>query len=370
MGRLGRSEKNKEIERIRKARPRFKGAYLRTITDSQEIYDISWTGDSKRNTRRMVIEKTASDEFFLHECARVVREMQCGDAIQKEQSFDTYLNAYVIKRNLTANSERSFRNSLSGFSFDSAENEKRVDFIRNSGTFKQGTIRLKLKAVKAFFSFVRKQGVEIENPIPDEKIRDGEPRTRVPTQEEITLLLTSVDATGSQTDRLYVRLLADTGARGSTIELITPSDMSADWNLRLYNQKQRKKMPLRTPIVNQDTRNLWTAVCDGKGENMPLFDHLCHDRLLRRMRALFPKKDGETLSVHSLRKAFVTRMVHDGVPIDVVSQLTCTSPTILLKHYTHCTQDDINELFGVNKPEEKKKAEIECPKQLKLFRHL
>lgn len=370
MGRLGRSEKNKEIERIRKARPRFKGAYLRTITDSQEIYDISWTGeDGKRNTRRMVLEKTASDEFFLHECARIVREMQCGDAIQKEQSFDSYLEAYVIKRNLTENSERSFRNSLTGFSFDTTENAKRVEFIRNSGTFKQGTIRLKLKAIKAFFNFVRKQGVEIENPIPeDEKIRDGEPRTRVPTQDEISLLLTSVDATGSQTDRLYARLLMDTGARGSSIELLTPSDMDNDWNLRLYNQKQKKKMPLRTPIVNQDTRELWTAVCDGRGENVLLFDHLCHDRLLRRMRALFPKKDGETLSVHSLRKAFVTRMVHDGVPIDVVSQLTCTSPTILLKHYTHCTQDDINELFRGEQDDEQ--AQPKLPRQMKIFRHL
>lgn len=338
--------KRKEIEQKRKKRPKFKGAYLRSVTETHEVYDISCTGkDERRITKRLTIEKSASDEFFLHECARVVHEIQNADALATAKSFDDYLDAYVRRGNLTKNSEQSFRCSLRGFGFDPAENRKRVDYIRYSGEYKQGTQRLKLKAIKAFYRFLAKSGVEIENPIGDEKIRDGEPRTRIPTQQELDLLFTSLDATGSQSDRLYARLLRDTGARGSTIELLRPQDMDGDWTLKLYNKKQQKKMPLRTPIDDPETRELWKAVCDGRSEDALLFDHSHHDRLLHRMHALFPKKDGETLSVHSLRKAFISRLVHKGVPIDVVAQLTCTSPTILLKHYAQCSQDDINQIF-------------------------
>lgn len=337
---------SKAIASKRKKRPRFKGAYLRTVTETHEIYDVSCMGkDGRRITKRLPIEVTASDEFYLHECARVVREMQNEDAAANAKSFDDYLNAYITRGNLVKNSEMSFRCSLRGFGLDPVANAKRVDYIRHSGEYKQGTQRVKLKAIKAFYNFLAKNGVDIENPVGDDKIRDGEPRTRIPTQQELDLLFVSLDATGSQSDRLYARLLRDTGARGSTIELLKPSDMDTDWTLRLYNQKQKKKMPLRTPIDDPETRELWTAVCDGRSEDALLFDHSHHDRLLRRMHALFPPKDGETLSVHSLRKAFISRLVHKGVPIDVVAQLTCTSPTILLKHYAQCSQDDINQIF-------------------------
>ena len=66
------------------------------------------------------------------------------------------------------------------------------------------------------------------------------------------------------------------------------------------------------------------------------------------MRALFGRDaNGETLSVHSLRRSYATRLARGGIPVAVAAKLLDDSPAIMVKTYISVQQDEVDQLYGV-----------------------
>jgi integrase len=333
-----------------------KGVYLRKIDGDVERYDITVEGkDGKKRVRHLAIPTTSTNDYFKAEVDRIRREIEQTEQIEFDDTIEGWINAYIHERKLVENSIVCFRNALRGFSLDPEENKRRVWEIEHSG-LKQGTQRVKLKHVKALFAFITSHGRPIENPVVG-KIRDGEPRTRVPSKAEIATLIQSVENTGSIIDQLYVRLLIATGARCSTIECVRPCDMDGEWQLQLYNKKLRRKYSVKTPIVDDTIKELWEKVVQGVSLTDLIFDHKCHNRLLERMSVLFPKDcNGESLSPHSLRRAFSTELARSGVPVKTAATMLDASPAVMVRHYITVQQDEVDAVMA--QMAEKRKREL------------
>lgn len=342
-----------------------KGAYLRALVGDEERWDVTVEGvDGKKRVRHVSVPRSASNDLYreLIERARaeiaVAETAECGDGLER------WIQLYIEERGLADNTSKTLRCACRGFSLDPEANRRKVVEMKAAG-FKPSALRTKLKHIKAIFSFMASKGVKIEQPV-EGKIKDGAPRSRVPTEEEIDILLRAVDASGSETDRLYVRLLMATGARTSTVEAVRPCDMDSDWGLSLYNVKLRRRYGILHRVLDAETQRLWTVCTATAPRDQAIFTHRHHDRLLRRMHILFGRDaNGETLSVHSLRRAYATRLARGGVPVAMAARLLDDSPQIMLRHYVTVQQGEIDALYGL-RPETPQGT----GKNVKIFKHL
>lgn len=325
-----------------------RGLYLRAIDGDTERWDLTVEGaDGKKRVRHLQIPTSTSNDAFRLEVERVRREIADAERIANTcTDLADWVNRYIEERNLSENSVKTFKKAVEGFGLDAEENRRRVLEMKAAG-YKQSSLRTKLKHVKALFAYVSAKGVPIENPVGEGKIADGAPRTRIPTETETKMLLQSVDATGDLLDRVYVRLLMATGARSSTMEMVRPCDMDDLGRLQLYNVKQKRRYGIRLPITDKETLRLWGIVTKDAAPDRPIFSHAHHDRLLRRMHALFPRNaDGETLSPHSLRHAKSTAMARAGVPVKTAATILDASVAVMCRHYITVQQDEVDEVFA------------------------
>lgn len=324
-----------------------KGAYLRAIVGEEERWDLTVEGtDGRKRVRHLTIPTTASNDVFKAEIERVRSEIAVAETSESGDGLERWISLYIEERGLAENTQKTLRCACRGFGLDPEQNRRKVLEMKAAG-FKPSALRTKLKHAKALFAFMASKGVKVENPV-EGKIKDGSPRSRVPTDGEIDLLLRAVDTNGGESDRLYVRLLMATGARTSTIEAVRPCDMNAEWGLQLYNAKCRRRYGILHRIMDGETKRLWQIVTANIPHDQPIFTHCHHDRLLRRMHALFGRDaNGETLSVHSLRRAYATRLARGGVPVAMAARLLDDSPTIMLKHYITVQQAEIDQLYGL-----------------------
>lgn len=331
-----------------------KGAYLRAIVGDEERWDLTVEGaDGRKRVRHLSIPTTASNDVFKAEIERVRSEIAVAETAESGGGLEKWLALYIEERGLAENTQKTLRCACRGFGLDPEANRRKIVEMKSAG-FKPSALRTKLKHVKALFTFMASKGVKVEQPV-EGKIRDGAPRSRVPTDVEIDLLLRAVDTNGGESDRLYVRLLMATGARTSTVEAIRPCDMDSQWGLQLYNVKCSRKYGILHRIMDGETQRLWQIVTATVPHDQAIFNHCHHDRLLRRMHALFGRDaNGETLSVHSLRRAYATRLARGGVPVAMAARLLDDSPTIMLRHYVTVQQGEIDALYGLG---ENKKSE-------------
>ena len=121
----------------------------------------------------------------------------------------------------------------------------------------------------------------------------------------------------------------------------------SDDRLQLYNVKQKRKYGIKIPVTDGETLRLWAIAVQDAAPDKPLFSHIHHDRLLRRMHAIFPRNaDGETLSPHSLRHAKSTAMARAGVPVKTAASILDASVVVMVKHYVTVQQDEVDQVFA------------------------
>lgn len=261
--------------------------------------------------------------------------------------FDEILDRYIRDRNLKKNTILSIRHSLQGFSLNKKKNAVRVVEILASD-YSKSTKRVMLKAIKGVFRYINEVlHISIENPVAGIRIQDGPPRSRTPTDQELSEILDYTDRTASIMDCLYLRLLILTGARCSSIETLRPCDMDSRNRLSIYNQKLDRRYSVAIPIKDQYTLDLWERVTADIGNDDLIFEQrTCHERLSRRMQKLFkPDANGENLTPHSIRHGFATRLSNSGVPIKTACAILDTSASVMLNTYISVKQTDIDRLF-------------------------
>lgn len=327
-------------ERERAARPKMAGVYLR---DGNRWLVFVTLPDGKKVSKRVPVTDEDSNADFVRKVEQTKAEL-IAEHTQSTQSkgMDELMDDYVIARSLSANSVKVLHYALEGFTVDDeAKNRRLVDELMASDR-SAGTKSTRLKCIRSFYRWA-----ELPDPTAKRKIPSGKPRTRVPTDTELQLLLDVVDHRKKPIDMLYLRLMLATGARCGTIDVIRPCDM-LDWKLRLFNVKCSKRYDVRIPITDGLTRELWQQVTENAQQDTPIFDKNAQERLKSTMKRLFaPDADGERLSPHSLRHWKATQLMRDGVSPAVAAKiLGHSSPVITLAVYTTVSQDDVDKAFG------------------------
>lgn len=154
-----------------------------------------------------------------------------------------------------------------------------------------------------------------------------------------------------------------TGARWSELTLTSWSDLDAaacELTLRAGNTKdgETRTIPLRPEVLRSllalrvaharvtgqppapDARIFLTPQGARWGADTGNFLRWLHE--VMRI-AQVPKKGpcGGTLNVHALRHTFVTMLVREGVPDQVIAKLTGHASLQMVKRYTHLNRDDM-----------------------------
>lgn len=336
----------KKREQCRDRRPKIAGVYLRTVTETTETYNVTVGGKSKR----LNVSVTLSNAAFMDEVQKV-QELLKPKVEGKPFSF--YVDEYIADRRLREKTARNFRLYLNGYGFDNAENRRLACELRD-GAFATSTKRVRIKAVRALFSYINKNhnDIRLDDPTKGMETPDGEPRSRIPTQDEIAMLLYKTDCERYAPDSLFVRLLLDTGCRCSTVLRIRPCDLDSQNRLSLYNVKMGRKYKYPQLIDDPDTLRFWALTCVARNPTEPLFDEAFHKRLQARMRRWFGKDaDGQTLSPHSLRHLRATTLARKGCPIKLAALLLDASPAVIMRTYQNLSQEDIDEAMSAYKTE-------------------
>jgi site-specific recombinase XerD len=260
------------------------------------------------------------------------------------KTFQSWVEEYIIVRQLAKNSISALRINLRGFGLSNAMNREQVKSILTSG-LKISTIKHKIGQINSFFTWLNQKVPEIKNPAIDVKIKANiEPRKRTATDEEIEALLARIKRRKNKEYLLFALLLIHTGARVSTICELKASDMTNDNHLRLYNVKSKKTYDYLIPITDEETLSLWREVtADGKLWHQPT--SVLYRKLKKLMERMFePDETGERLSVHSLRHTFASKAIRSGLPIEVVSKLLDhKSVSTTLAVYARFSQNQIDD---------------------------
>ncbi len=347
MPRISDAERAKnQLKRARKAH-REKGVYLRSIKDGVGTYDITVDGKSKR----IQLPIAVSNVEFANAVKAVQDELKTVVTEASRPDFSELVETYIEKRHVRATTAPKIRLYLKGFGYDDRENSRLVRELINGG-LSQSTKRMRFKAIRSIFTYARDTlGVKIADPTHGENVpKEGAPRSRIPTDAEISALLVALEKTGNHKDVLFCRLLIHTGARCSTIEKLRPCDMDAEWRLSLYNVKCDRRYSVKLPVNDAVIQALWGMCTFGLSPDAEIFDKTSRRRLGNRMRRMFGKDcNGETISCHSFRHLRCTQLARDGVHVSMAAKILDASPQVLLRTYTTITQADIDALYSKQK---------------------
>lgn len=345
MGRMSDAARAElQLKRARKAH-KEKGVYLRSIKDGIGVYDITVNGKSKR----VQLPIAMTNVEFASAIQKAKEELSITVKDEKKP-FPELIETYIENKNIRATTAPKIRLYLKGFGYDESENSRLVRDLIN-GSLSPSTKRVRFKAIRAFFTYINeKLDVHVKNPTQGKEVpKDGSPRSRIPTDAEISELLVSLEKTGRHKDVLFCRLLLHTGARCSTIEKLRPCDMDSEWRLSLYNVKMDRRYSVKLPINNNVIRALWEMCTCGLSPDAPIFDKEARNRLRDRMRRMFGKdSNGETISPHSFRHLKCTQLARDGVHVSMAAKILDASPQVLLRTYTSITQDDIDAMYSAS----------------------
>ena len=253
MGRISDAARAElQLKRARKAH-KEKGVYLRSIKDGIGVYDITVNGKSKR----VQLPIAMTNVEFASAIQKAKEELSITVKDEKKP-FPELIETYIENKNIRATTAPKIRLYLKGFGYDESENSRLVRDLIN-GSLSPSTKRVRFKAIRAFFTYINeKLDVHVKNPTQGKEVpKDGSPRSRIPTDAEISDLLVSLERTGRHKDVLFCRLLLHTGARCSTIEKLRPCDMDSEWRLSLYNVKMDRRYSVKLPVNDRVIQALW-----------------------------------------------------------------------------------------------------------------
>lgn len=371
MARPSNEERSRAARKRARDQVKEKGVYVRQVTDTEIVYDVTVTKDGKRKTKRVVVPSSATQKEKLVAIEAARKELLETAKESERVPFSEHVEHYIRHSQMKESTAVQIRRYLAGFGYDAKENVRLFEELRDSD-YKPSTKRVRIKAIRTFFNTARREGwLDMPDPTNGFKAKEGKPRTRIPTETEITTLLMR---TREKHDALFLRLLLDTGARCSTLLALRPCDMSEDWRLSLYNVKMDRRYRIKFPIAGQTTRVLWKSVTECMKPDAKIFEQIHCNRLKSRMRNWFGKDaDGQTISPHSFRHRLATVLSANKQPVGLIAELLDASPAVLVRTYTNFGQSDVDNLFfdeTATNSDDETKADTQGIKQPKLFRHL
>lgn len=234
--------------------------------------------------------------------------------------FEYYVGEYIEEKALKPATQATLRQALRGFGLDNDKNKVAIRAMQKNDKFSQGTIRLYMQKINAFYTWLSKKGLIVQNPTDGLKTPKTTPRELNFDAEDVARLLADVDATGTPEDRLYTRLLRWTGARCSTVYALAPSNFertATGYLVTMQNVKCSRPYRARIPVTDKETVELIAKLASRPSLWGKFSEQALHDRLWRRMKRVI----GSDASPHGLRHFVACDLLDKGIDLATISQI-------------------------------------------------
>lgn len=257
-------------------------------------------------------------------------------------AFQELIEEYILVRQLKPNTVRGLRGALKGFGLNDAQNREAYKRLLRKN---QKSIFTKTRRISAFYKYlIVYKRINISDPTDGVRLRYKATRDRVMTQAESEIFFEAMKEQHPEI-QMILRLAYFTGARISTI-LSMDDNTFRDGLLFYYNQKTGAPYAYGVPLTDPDTIRM---VCDfsKNGGKFSLTESTILNRVYQFFIQNFPKKDGQTLTIHSLRHTLATRLIQAGVSPDIIARiLDHKSVSTTLDVYAKHSQNQISEALS------------------------
>ena len=298
--------------------------------------------------------------------------------------IERYVNYLRYERNASPHTVRNYRSDLLQFRDYLAEgrattvvNVRSVDALRIRGFLgalfekqeKKSSIARKLSAVRAFFKFLRREGVLAENPSTVVSTpKQDKTLPRIMTEEEMNTFLDRVaEATKNgdpamRRDRALLELLYASGLRVSELTGLDLRSVNFGDGMLLVRGKGRKERIV--PFGSKAKQAL--------EEYLPIRERILQERKKSGQQALFLNVWGERLttrsidrlvkkyvrdygpavkvSPHSLRHAFASHLLTEGADLRAIQEMLGHASLSTTQKYTQVSIKQLIEVYDKTHP--------------------
>ena len=294
----------------------------------------------------------------------------------KYKHVENYLNYCQYQKRLTGKTLKAYRIDLNQFytymQFKNLKNKKDISvYIQQlHTTYKPRTVKRKIAAIKAFYTYLEKQDFLKENPFHKIDYRFKEP-IRLPktiTLHELNHLYQSLYAYSKQTsnrvitrDIAILELLICTGIRVSEVSHLLKSNVFIRENTIIINGKGSKER-----IIYIDNQNLiqsllsYQRLFQDEIEKSPYFfiNRLGHHLSEQSIRFMIVKychlfHMDSNITPHMFRHTFATMMLEEDVDIRYIQEILGHSSITTTQIYTHMSAHKQKEIMSHKNPRNK-----------------
>ena len=294
----------------------------------------------------------------------------------KYKHVENYLNYCQYQKRLTGKTLKAYRIDLNQFytymQFKNLKNKKDISvYIQQlHTTYKPRTVKRKIAAIKAFYTYLEKQDFLKENPFHKIDYRFKEP-IRLPktiTLHELNHLYQSLYAYSKQTsnrvitrDIAILELLICTGIRVSEVSHLLKSNVFIRENTIIINGKGSKER-----IIYIDNQNLiqsllsYQRLFQDEIEKIPyvFINRLGHHLSEQSIRFMIVKychlfHIDSHITPHMFRHTFATMMLEEDVDIRYIQEILGHSSITTTQIYTHMSAHKQKEIMSHKNPRNK-----------------
>jgi integrase/recombinase XerC len=301
-----------------------------------------------------------------------------------DELIERYVNYLQYERNASPHTVRNYRSDLLQFRDYLAEGRatarvdvRSVDALRIRGFLgalfekqeKKSSIARKLSAVRAFFKFLRREGVLAENPSAIVSTpKQDKTLPRIMTEEEMNTFLDRVaEATKTgelpmRRDRAMLELLYASGLRVSELVGLDLRSVNFGDGMVLVRGKGRKErivpfgskakqaledyLPVRQRILQQRKKSSQQALFLNQwGERLTTRSV---DRLVKK----YVRQYGPAVKVspHSLRHAFASHLLSEGADLRAIQEMLGHTNLSTTQKYTQVSIKQLIEVYDKTHP--------------------
>jgi len=300
-----------------------------------------------------------------------------------DELIERYVNYLRYERNASPHTVRNYRSDLLQFWDYLAEGRaaavdvRSVDALRIRGFLsmlfsrqeKKSSIARKLSAVRAFFKFLKREGMLAENPSALVSTpKQDKTLPRIMTEEEMNTFLdrlaeaTKIGDPGMRRDRALLELLYASGLRVSELVGLDLRSVNFGDNVLLVRGKGRKERVVPFGSKAKQALEDYLVVREKtlqerkKPGQQALFLNVWGERLTTRSVDRLVKKYVRTygpavkVSPHSLRHAFASHLLTEGADLRAIQEMLGHTSLATTQKYTQVSIKQLIEVYDKTHP--------------------
>jgi len=300
-----------------------------------------------------------------------------------DELIERYVNYLRYERNASPHTVRNYRSDLLQFRDYLAEGRaaavdvRSVDALRIRGFLsmlfskqeKKSSIARKLSAVRAFFKFLKREGMLAENPSSLVSTpKQDKTLPRIMTEEEMNTFLdrlaeaTKIGDPGMRRDRALLELLYASGLRVSELVGLDLRSVNFGDNVLLVRGKGRKERVVPFGSKAKQALEDYLVVREKtlqerkKPGQQALFLNVWGERLTTRSVDRLVKKYVRTygpavkVSPHSLRHAFASHLLTEGADLRAIQEMLGHTSLATTQKYTQVSIKQLIEVYDKTHP--------------------